>query len=506
MPSSRGPIVLHVAAEVSPFHKSGGLGDVLGGLPTALGRAGIDTRIITGLFGADTKLASIGGRSALVTWPFTIDIWLAGKRLEARVHEARTHGGEVTTYFLEAPHLSRGGLYGHGDDVYRFAILAKGAVAIASALIRPPDAPGFAERDPAEIAVLHAHDWHTALAIYYARRSPLLRRVPSIFTIHNLAFQGVAEPSTAHYLDIGPDDFRSGFEHHGALNLMKGAILAADRVTTVSGNYAREIQTARYGQDLDGLLRHVDHKLRGIPNGIDVRSWDPTLDPALPAHFSANDLEGKALCRSALQFETGLAQNEHAPLLGIVSRFSSQKGIDLLCDAAPAHLAAGGQLVALGEGDAHLEDRFARLAARHRGAVSYSRAFDDGLSRRIYAGSDLFAMPSRFEPCGLAQMYAMRYGTIPVARATGGLVDTIYPLHNRYEVGGASGIVYRGEPNDPGALLGALHWARDVCSDRSALEALRWNAMHMDHSWDLSAKHYIHMYLDLGADLPIPET
>jgi starch synthase len=484
------PIALHVAAEVSPFHKSGGLGDVLSGLPPALSRAGYDTRIVTGFFGHATNLASLGGERALREWPVRLDVSVGGQQVEARVLEARTHNRSVTTYFVDAPHLSRGGLYGFGDDHFRFAILGKAAVAIASVLSRA--------RSLGPMAILHAHDWHAALAVFYARLSPALRDVATIFTIHNLAFQGEAEASTTPYLDIPWDAYHDLFENHGTLNLMKGAILLADRVTTVSANYAREIQTRQYGQGLDGLLRHVSDKLRGMPNGIDTRSWNPAADRALPATFTADAAESKLACTEALRWELGLENREDLPILGVVSRLTRQKGIDWLCDVAARFVHEGGQLAVLGEGEEDLEHRLHWLEAGHRGAIAYRRAFDDGLARRIYAGSDLFAMPSRFEPCGLAQMYAMRYGSIPIARATGGLVDTIAPLYDRHAVGGATGIVYDG--HDAGAFESALRWGREVYHDSFAHGHIRSNAMRMNHSWEEAAKNYVHMYSDLGVE------
>ena len=482
------PIVVHVAAEVSPFHKSGGLGDVLSGLPAALGRAGLDVRIVTGRFGGATNLVALGGEKALRAWPVPLELSLAGQSIEARVFEARTHAGEVTTYFVDAPHLSRGGLYGHSDDPFRFAILGKAAVAIASVLRRA--------KNIGPLALLHAHDWHAATAIYYARRSAALSDVPSVFTIHNLAFQGDAEASTAPYLDISWDDYHALFERLGTLNLMKGAILVADRVTTVSPSYAREIQMPAHGLGLDGLLRAVSHKLRGLVNGIDARSWNPMSDRALPVPFGVDAIEARDACREALRWEMGLENREHAPILGVVSRLTAQKGIDWLCDVATEHVRDGGQIAVLGEGEELLEHRLHWLEVGHRGSIAYRRAFDDGLARRIYGGSDLFAMPSRFEPCGLAQLYAMRYGSIPIGRATGGLIDTISPLRNRHDVRGATGILYEG--NDSGALASALRWGREVQRDPYALHALRDNAMRANHSWEEAARGYLELYESLG--------
>jgi starch synthase len=483
---------VHVSAEVSPFHKSGGLGDVLAGLPGPLARAGVDVRIVTGLMGDTTKLDSIGGRSALTPWPHPVEIGLGGQPIRVQVHEARTHGGEVITYFIEAPHLSRGGLYGHDDDVYRFAILSKAAVAVASILTRG--------QGLGPVVAIHAHDWHAALAVYYARaQAPALRDAKTLFTIHNLAYQGLAPASESPYLDVRWDDFHGAFEYAGALNLMKGALVIADRITTVSPTYAREIQTAEYGNGLDGLLRALSGKLRGVANGIDVRRWNPATDPAIAADYSAVDPEGKALCTADLRWELGLAAPKtpaFSPLLGAVTRLTSQKGIDWLCDAADGFIRDGGQLVVLGEGDAQLEHRLHWLAMAHPGRVAFRRAFDEGLAHRIYAGADLFAMPSRFEPCGLTQLYAMRYGALPVARATGGLVDTIAPLINQYDVGGANGFLYEG--HDGAAFSGALRWATHVFRDPGALAAMRGNAMRAQHSWDDRARAYVTLYRELG--------
>jgi starch synthase len=486
------PIALHVASEVAPFHKAGGLGDVLSGLPPALDRAGVDVRIVTPRYGV-SKFASVGGLGALHPWPLPLDLAVGGQNVRARVLEAKTHGGTATTYFVEAIHLSRGELYGYGDDAYRFAILCKASIAIASVLAR--------SKGTGPIGVLHAHDWHAALAMHYARsESSAIRHVPTVFTIHNLAYQGELQASNTPYLDVGWGDYHRYFESHGALNLMKGALLIADRVTTVSPNYAREIQSHEYGQGLDGLLRHIAFKLSGIANGIDTKSWNPATDPKLPVHFTADDPEARELGRAALRWELGLAHGgrEDPPILGVVSRFTHQKGIDLIADVADAYVRGGGQIVALGEGDEQLEARLHYLGLAHPGRIAYRRAFDDGLARRIYGASDLFAMPSRFEPCGLAQLYAMRYGSIPVARATGGLVDTVHRLHNQHEVGGATGILYEGGEDDSVALLRALEWGRAVVRDRSALELIRRNAMQANHSWDHRALAYVDLYRSIG--------
>ncbi|MGZ5971280.1 MAG: glycogen synthase, partial [Polyangiales bacterium] len=304
--------------------------------------------------------------------------------------------------------------------------------------------------------------------------------------------------SSAPYLDIGWDAYHEVFEQDGVLNLLKGALVVADRITTVSPTYAHEIRTPQYGHGLDGLLRWLSGKLLGIVNGIDVHTWDPTRDEKLPAHFSVDDLTGKDACRDALRFEVGLSQprDRKAPILGCVSRLTMQKGIDHLCDVADDYVRRGGQIVVLGEGEEPLEHRLHWLQMAHPGAIAFRRAFDEGLARRIYAGSDLFAMPSRFEPCGLAQMYSMRYGTIPVARATGGLVDTIAPLHNRHDVGGATGLLYSSD--DASGLAQALRWALDVMHDEPALHTMRMNGMRADWSWEHSAKMYREMYASLG--------
>lgn len=482
------PIVLHVAAEVSPFHKSGGLGDVLAGLPPALDDEGVDVRIITPRYAAASKFASIGGEAGLAPWPVPLRVTLAGQPIDVRVYEAKTHRGQATTYFVEAEHLSRGALYGYGDDAYRFAVFGKAAVAIASVLAR--------SRNVGRVSVLHAHDWHAALALYYAKAlASSVQGIPCVFTIHNLAFQGQERASTTPYLDVAWEAFHEVFEDHGTLNLLKGALLLADRITTVSPTYAHEIRTARYGHRMDGLLRWMSHKLRGITNGIDTSVWNPAADKHLPATFDVDDLAGKEVCRAALRFELGLHPSD-APLLGCVSRLTMQKGIDHLCDVADDFVRNGGQLVVLGEGEEPLEHRLHWLSMSHPGAIAFRRAFDEGLAHRIYAASDLFAMPSRFEPCGLAQMYSMRYGTIPVARATGGLVDTIAPLHNRHHVGGATGILYRSDESD--ALRQALHWGLAVARDPEALAAMRGNGMREDFSWQKSARTYVAMYRELG--------
>jgi starch synthase len=395
---------------------------------------------------------------------------------------------------LSDAHLfDRGGIYGEGhgtfgDNAFRFATLSSGALSVA-------------ERawDGALPDVVHAHDWHAALALIYARRGrgPEWARVPLAFTIHNLAYQGVLDPRELDYLAIPRDAWDAGWiRHEGNLNLVKGAIEIADRVTAVSRTYAGEIQRSPKGYGLQEDVRRHRDKLTGIVNGIDAGSFDPATDGALARRYEAGTaLEGKRVCKQALCEELGLHPDPRAPLFGAISRLQWLKGTDLLLRVLPGLVERGAQCVLVGTGDVALEAEMRSAAARWPGRVAVRIAFDPLLARRVYAGSDFFVVPSRDEPCGLTQMYAMRYGAVPVVTPVGGLCDTVTSL----DVAHATGTGLLAAQVDEASLLLACEEALAVWRDPIGMASVVARAMARDSSWTVSAEKYLAVYESLVA-------
>ena len=466
--------VVHVASEVAPFAQSGGLADVVAGLPAALAEShGLEVGVMIPLYrGVEARLGTALEAGA----PFAISV--GPNRFAGRLRIAKV--GRVSYGFVDVPTLydRPGTLYGPGgagefaDNHLRFAVLGKVAVEHGAKLV------GGA------IDVLHVHDWQGAPAALYAR----IAKAPCaiVATIHNLAYRGIFPKSTM--LDLGLPWSLFDIHHlefYDQVCLLKGGLAAADAVTTVSPTYAREILTPERGEALDAFLRWDVRRLVGIVNGIDVQSWDPATDRALPAQFTASSLAGKAACRAALLAELGLADD--LPLIGVIARMTGQKGIDLIAEIVPELAHLGARMVVLGSGEPALEDRFRYLAETFRDHLAVRIGFDLALSRRIYGGCDLFAMPSRFEPCGLGQLYAMRYGTLPIVTAVGGLRDTVSDP--------STGI--RFEPPTALALLRALERAIVIVRDPDHLLAVRRAAMARDSSWTASAMQYVQLYRSL---------
>ena len=486
--------IIHLASEVAPFCKTGGLGDVLGALPPALG-ALPDVDVATFLPLHRTVREWLGTRGAdLQEREHRVAVPVAGSRVVFRFLELVSAPGvdpSVRTFFADAAALfDRPGLYGHGDDALRYAAFSRAVLLGCTALLGgPPD-------------VIHAHDWQAAMAPVFleARRPPELARTGSVLTIHNLAHQGVFAPEVVRQVGLDSGLLRFDIlEFHGAASFMKGGITACDALTTVSPSYAREILSARFGCTLDAHLRKHAPKLTGILNGLDVADWDPARQPALPAPFSASDPAGKGVCRAALLHEAGLPDDPDSPVLGVVSRLTGQKGLDLVCDALPALVARGARLVLLGTGEPSLEQRFASLAARYPRHVAVTIGFDVGLAHRVAAGSDLFLVPSRFEPCGLTQMQAMRYGAVPVVHAVGGLRDTVAdPGDPRLMLGEGQGFRFE-HPTAEGLL-----WAADRAITRWRHDKQGWARlvraiMAQDLSWTKPTTAYRAVYAAVAA-------
>ncbi len=484
--------VLMVSAELAPFARAGGLGDVIQGLSRALGAMGVEIVVVSPLHGS----AVAQELPTLRPWPRPLWVALGGDVREVGVLETIT-AGDVRVLLLDCPSLfRRAGIYGDDSGAYpdndlRFAVLSAAALQAAESVWDgPPD-------------VLHAHDWHAALAIAYARLSDQVewRKAASVFTIHNLSFQGVYPTSRASTLGL-PDSVlhEDGVCHEHQLNFLKAGIAYADRVTTVSRTYAQEVLRPGQGSGLEAALAARSTRLVGITNGIDTASWDPSRDRALAARYDAIDPSGRQACRSALAAELGLDTSGNAPIIGVVSRLIPQKGIDMLADMLPALVAEGMRFAIVAFGDPELERRIAQMAARWPTRVAFRPVFGDPIARRVYAGADIFAMPSRFEPCGLGQQYAMRYGSVPVVSAVGGLVDTV----EQVDESAGTGTGFRFDPVTPEAMADALRRAVACRRDEPLWSRIVRNCLLHDRSWDVSARQYFALYRSLAGAPPRP--
>lgn len=495
--------VLHVASEVAPFAMSGGLADVVAGLPAAQAdTADVRVGVLVPLYrGVEAKIAAAGlSLSSPVPLPLMVGPNAFGAALRT------VDVGRVRYGFLDCPQLYDriGTLYGPGgagewgDNHVRFGALGAAVQDAAQILLGGLD-------------VLHVHDWQGGPAAIYARVAR--PELTIVATVHNLAYRGIF-PKTA-MSDLG-FPWSLFDQHHlefwDQVSFLKGALAVADVVTTVSPTYAKEVLTPAFGEALDGFLVHDVRRVVGIVNGIDTLAWDPMTDPALPAHFSVDDLDGKDACRRALAKEASLVIDDEATsaarrvtgrtsesttakrtlLAGVVARMTGQKGLDLVADVVPDLHSRGVKLVVLGAGEPELEARFRYLAEAFAETISVRIGFDLGYARRIYAGSDVFVMPSRFEPCGLGQLYAMRYGTIPIVHAVGGLADTVRDADTR-----DNGTGFRFTAPTAASLLDAITRAVDAARDRDAWAGLQRRAMSRDSSWSSSSAAYLALYRDL---------
>ena len=485
-----------IASEAVPWCKSGGLADVVGALPRALQQASsepVEVALFLPMYRQVRHYLARHGHQVTDTGLSLRIPFGHGHAEPIRLLHAYGHSGE-SVYFIDAPHrYDREGLYdddahrAFDDNAHRFALLCRAALEVAPRVMGgPPD-------------VVHAHDWQGALATMYLRTryAQVMPKARSVLTIHNLAYQGNFHSSLLGPLDIDPALFHpEGVEWYGHLNLLKGGMAAADAVTTVSPTYAREVRTERFGCGLDGFIRH-NVPVIGILNGIDTDAWNPATDAHLPARYDADHLAGKDVCRDLLLEASGLRPGPGEPLLGVVSRFAGQKGMDLVADLVPHLHGLGARLVVLGDGDPALEDRFRYLSWVYSHHVAARIGFDPALSHRIIAGCDMLLMPSRFEPCGLTQLYAMRYGTIPVVHAVGGLRDTVV---DPGDIGLARGKDTGFRFEHPTAE--GLHWAlaRAVRMYRDfpgGWRAIQHAGMRQDFSWARSADSYLRVYRHL---------
>ncbi len=480
--------VLHVSAELYPWVKAGGLGDVAAALPAALAALGVDARLLVpGFAGFLDAFPEIADAARLAT-PFAAE--------RVRLGLARLPGSGRLAYLVDHPPFydRPGNPYTRPDgsdwpdNHRRFGLFGW----VAAALARGADHRWRPD-------LVHCHDWHAGLApAYLAAAPPADGPVPTIFTIHNIAYPGVFPLEVFAELALPPGFFSiDGVEFFGDLSFLKAGLFYADRLTTVSPTYAREIQTPAFGGGLDGLLRSRARELTGILNGVDPQIWDPRHDANLPRAYGAEDAAaGKRAAKSALQRRLGLDEMEHAPLFGAVSRLTPQKGLDLLLAILPQLAAGGGQLALLGSGDLDLERGFAAAAQAHSGRVGVEIGYDEALSHLIIAGADCVLVPSRFEPCGLTQLYALRYGTVPLVRRVGGLADTVVDATAASLADGtATGFAF--DEESPQALLSTIARAAALFREPAAWQRIVRRAMTRDFSWEAAARRYLALYREL---------
>jgi len=474
--------IAEISPEVAPFSKTGGLGDVVGALPGHLAALGPEVLVVTPLHRSAAAFE-------LERLPVRLKVPLGEAVLEAGVSRAVLPGTPVSICFIDQPDFfDREYLYGAPDGDYpdnaaRFAFFARAALELFKVTGEIPD-------------ILHVHDWQGSLAPVYLKTlaSVAFPRTKSVLTIHNLAYQGLfpAEAMDTAGLDLELFNWKQ-LEYFGKMSFLKGGIVFADAITTVSPTYAREIQTPEFGCGFDGLLRDRAERVTGILNGVDYREWSPETDRHIPAKYSAADLGGKEACRRALRSRFGLPDKRETPLFGFVGRLAEQKGIDLLCAAAERLVGLDLQIALLGTGDARYQDMLTRLAAAHPTKVAVRLGFDEGIAHLVEAGSDAFLMPSRYEPCGLNQIYSLRYGTIPVVRRTGGLADTIVDATpGNVKKGLATGFVF--DEYAPEALAEAVGRALKAWRDPQGWARLVQTAMKKDFSWAPSAKRYLDVF------------
>jgi starch synthase len=468
------PRVLMVTAEAAPFAKTGGLADVMGSLPPALVKQGEQVAVVMPRYA-----------SAQITMPERIwdamPLFIGPHTFVVAIDQIITGG--VRYLFVDyPPFYGRPGIYGQSgrdypDNHLRFAVLNQAAIGIARNIFRTD--------------IFHAHDWQAGLVAPYLRENfasdPTFLGAKCVFTIHNLGYQGNFPPAALADLGLSRALFHpEGLEFWGQVSFLKAAIVWSDAITTVSPTYAREIQTLEYGGGMDGLLRPRAAKITGILNGGDYNEWNPEKDPYLAAPFSAKDLSGKRAAKKALLEEVGLPADEARPLIGIVSRFVDQKGFDLIEEIAGELGEEDMALVALGSGEARFEALFRVMAKTYPEKFAAVIGYDNALAHRIEAGADMFLMPSRYEPCGLNQIYSLRYGAVPIVRATGGLDDTVDE---------STGFKFREYTGV--ALLAAIREALAAWKNREAWQALMHRGMARDFSWDASAAEYKRLYQSL---------
>ncbi|MBI3695850.1 MAG: glycogen synthase GlgA [Acidobacteria bacterium] len=469
--------ILMVASEAVPFSKTGGLADVVGALPQAVHALGHEVGVVLPLY----RMTRLDG--AATVFP-GLTVPLGAETCFPAVRALVQHG--VKFYFVEYPaFFDRPALYAtpesdYPDNAERFALFSRAAIEIAQLDFHPD--------------IFHCHDWQSALvpALLHSVYAKSPARAPVLFTIHNLGYQGLFGREMLGHVGLPEHLFHiDGLEFYGKVNLLKAGLVYSDAINTVSRGYAREIQTEEYGFGLDGLLRHRSLVLSGILNGVDYSQWDPATDKFLAANYSPEDLTGKQKCKLDLLKVFGLPEaRADRPLVGIVSRLTVQKGADLIAEAAGELMAGDLTIVVLGAGDAIYEELFRKLAAQYPEKVAVRIAYDNAVAHKIEAGADIFLMPSRYEPCGLNQIYSLKYGTVPVVRSTGGLDDTVQPFDGE----GGQGTGFKFGSYSGKAMMEAIRAALALYRKPKLWSKLMLNGMRQDYSWGASAAHYIQLY------------
>jgi starch synthase len=475
--------VAFVASEGVPFSKTGGLADVVGALPKALATLGYEVEVILPRYRSTPQGPSVPHARSL-TLPLGSGYKFAGVQDGGRAHQ-------VQTYLIDCPeYFDRDGLYqkkgeDYPDNAHRFAAFSLAALE-------------FLKHGAAAPAIIHCHDWQSALLPIYLRNlyreDSYFAKTSVVFTLHNLGYQGLFLPHLLPQISLHAGLFTiDGLEYYGMVNLLKGGIIFSDFITTVSRKYAEEIQTPEFGMGMEGVLYSRADHLQGIVNGVDYTEWDPATDKLLAANYTPANLLGKGACKKALLEKMGARTPVLSrPVIGIVSRFASQKGFDLIASIAEQLAALNLYIVALGTGEPAHEELFRTMAAKYPEKFLVKIAYDNALAHQIEAGSDMFLMPSRYEPCGLNQIYSMKYGTVPVVRATGGLDDTVEAFD------GKSGTGFKFQEYSPQALLATIHAALEAYHTPKDWNNLVQNGMKKDFSWATSARAYAQIYETLG--------
>lgn len=469
--------IVFAASELSPLAHTGGLGDALEGLPAELVRRGHDVSICLPCYRGLREDARLKVRATGVE----VQVPIGDRRVPAEILECTAPNGVQLFLIRRDEYFDRSALYGvdgraYEDNAERFIFFSKAVVELARRINPPPQ-------------ILHLHDWQAALAPVLIRD----RRLPfrTVLTIHNLAYQGNFWAPDFGLLNLPGQYFTErGVEFYGQVNLLKGGILFADRVTTVSERYAQEIQTPQFGAGLDAVVREHAGKLHGILNGVDYRVWDPSADALLPRKFSAADLAGKSICRDALLTRFGLDPSPVGPVIGMVTRLAAQKGIDLLLPLLDRLLSHDVRLIVLGEGDLGFERELGIASRRHHGRFAYAQGLEVPLAHLVYGGADFFLAPSHYEPCGLNAMYALKYGAVPVARAVGGLSETL--RDDDPATGSGNAVLFHDET--PEAFWDAIRRALQLFADEPRWRDLRRRAMGSDFSWARAAERYEGVY------------
>jgi starch synthase len=476
--------ILFVASEVVPFAKTGGLADVAGSLPKALARRGCQVTIVMPKY---RKVDLAAFQSERVTPNWTVPI---GSKFEEGSLWKVELANNVTIYFIEhGRYFDRDGLYvdsnnqDYLDNIDRFIYFSRSVLEISKAIGFKPD-------------IVHTHDWQTALIPVYLKtfysQDPWFKNTATVFTIHNMGYQGIFNKLEIEKTGLGWEFFSpERLEFYGDLNLLKGGIIYADILTTVSRKYSEEIQTPEFGHGLDGLLRTRKKDLYGVLNGIDYDEWHPSTDKWIAAHYDVDDLKGKVICKKDLQKEYKFPQRSDIVVLGIISRLVEQKGIDLIAEVLDKIMELDVQLVVLGTGDRWAHEFFQSAQIRYPQKVGVALTYDNKLAHKIEAGADIFLMPSRYEPCGLNQMYSLAYGTVPIVRATGGLDDTI----ENFNPTTSQGIGFKFLRPSPEELLNAIYPAiLNFYTNKPGWTKLMRNGMLKNFSWDVSAGEYMKLY------------